>query len=695
MKKFILGFIVIISFLSFNYQYVDFNNALNELYTREVFRVGSTYPNTVDIMLYENTLLYDSFDEQIELLLQYADEHDYMLTANLAIEDEMNRIIETYTYVLNKFEAYELLAPYYYTNEVIIDSDLMISTVENALYRYKYFDHTYYNPYYTSSLTLMFSDNLDFVKNLDTGTMHFSLHYKDGVKPNIENDLIVLFEDYVEYYGDFNAGNHALVFDQANDVSTLLLYLSILMLSILLIVYVLNKERAVAISKMQGNANLSITYHEYGKLLLTTCGIFVLSLIIQYIFRVHDYTYLGFMFMEVLFPQVLILVWTSLVLFTILYVYVTNFRFIQVLRKDSKNISMFGISSLLKIILFVLLANPILQLVNNMINTYYINQQINKYTNFYDDYLIIDYIQNDFQSLLYELELELSEYLTTKGAIYASSLQIDTGGFLPHPCRVPELNTPLPCDQGINLEKYPNIYPINENFLHLYTNLTFKNDDAFTIFIPENKVNEFDLQNFKNSDIEIIVIENGIILPILEITVPRVSPTVEDAILFVSNRNSVIGQMFIPKDFDFNDPIFLELIGDRKYTYYPASAKINSITEYQNALFVNDLQLFIVYIVLMIVYLYQFVFLYFYTNKKELSINYFLGKSYIEQYYPLFTLTIMIFIIIAAILFFRGLSLFHAFLYCSSFFVLDSILLVFMIKYFDSKTIPTVLKGDE
>lgn len=48
MKKFILGFIVIISFLSFNYQYVDFNNALNELYTREVFRVGWCDVNKLD-----------------------------------------------------------------------------------------------------------------------------------------------------------------------------------------------------------------------------------------------------------------------------------------------------------------------------------------------------------------------------------------------------------------------------------------------------------------------------------------------------------------------------------------------------------------------------------------------------------------------------------------------------------------------
>lgn len=695
MKKFILGFLVLVSLFSFTYQFNSFNHDLKEYYERRVFHVSDVYKNTVDIILYENINDLRSFEEQAIQVLDYANKNDYMLSANIAEVDSMGKNIDQYIYILNHFEEYQLLPDYYYVGDTVLTKGTIISTKEDADLRLKYFDQRYYTANFRGSDTIMFKESLAFVDDLPKASIHFSIHYKDGVNTNFEAELTDILGYNFDYFGDYDAGNRNIILENSNDTSLLLLILSVVMLCILLIVYVVKKDQAVAISKMQGNSSFVITYHEYGKLLLTIIGVFLLSFLLQYVLRVNDYTTLGFLFIKALLPQVLLLCSACIILFIVLYTYVFTFKFIHVLRKDEKNISMFAISFILKIVLFALLANPMLKLVNDVTQSLQFYKQIHEVEDFYNDYILIDFIQENSMSSSYELHLNLSEYLTTKGAIYASAPTIHIGNLYPPVCRLPVSNVPVSCDEGKNLEKYPDVYYVNQTFLEKYTNYTVSEDTENTIFIPKNKMDQFDLQNHQNQYNTIIVIENGLVLPLIELNIPRTSTSVTDAIIISTNRTQLLHTLFIPNDYDFSDPVFVEFMGKRKYTTVPAASVISSILEYENTTLQKSISLFLVYFMIIIAYLYQLVFLYFYTKKREISINYLLGKSYLEQYLPLFILTSISFFIIFFVLLFLGLSLIQSFFYCLSFFVVDLFLLLIMIKYFDSKTIPTVLKGDE
>ena len=103
-----------------------------------------------------------------------------------------------------------------------------------------------------------------------------------------------------------------------------------------------------------------------------------------------------------------------------------------------------------------------------------------------------------------------------------------------------------------------------------------------------------------------------------------------------------------------------------------------------------------VYIILLLAYLYESVYLYVYQNQKELAIRYLHGNSYWKRYGVLYGSDLLFFISACLCgLYFMAMPAAFMIAFCFLFYVFDSLLTYAMIHYQEHKGILTTLKGEE
>lgn len=345
------------------------------------------------------------------------------------------------------------------------------------------------------------------------------------------------------------------------------------------------------------------------------------------------------------FQYFIIFLCLQLLLFFIVYVVIKKMNHIHTVKKGNLIKEMAYVDIGLKVIVVLMIMNPMLQFISQSVNgiktaTYLITYEDTLRNQFYISGLY-DTQQGDINANI----TLLRKYFDEHGGVYQDFFQNDT-----------EWNS-----YDENDDKKPYLI-VSKSFLHDYQILndhgeviTFDNFNHDIILVPE-KYKDEDLTGYRNAKkAEKLIVENGMTYVNRDpLTAFENNLFKTDAIVLVKSELDASTKWSYPflllpgaKDTvaDIKESMSNAGIVDG-YTLGTTNNAYESTMQFIKDQVIYLVSLLILYFIVIMVFLYQTVYVYFITNKKKFALKYLLGDNFVERHGEMIVVNISAYIVV-------------------------------------------------
>lgn len=522
--------------------------------------------------------------------------------------------------------------------------------------------------------------------------------YTDHTEKLLNDITIILKESNISFQNiteGYSPAQIKIVNNEKMEKLFMMFILSIVLIVLLLMIDVLKMKRTIMIKRLNGLSILKIIKSEYLLFFISEIILFIIVLIGSMYLMTGKRNIYNANYYDLVKPFLLIFISFMMLFGIIIYIFIYFTTHLKYLKSSYhiKNIAQMNV--VLKVVVICLLVTPITSLISNVkeyatsYNVFVDNQEIIENMAYIDGnlnsvsktYEVFDYLnQNegiyvDFQTYAYNTSEALKEVLSDVDDEDIAEMAIDY---------------PFIFANANYLDKH-HIQDENGHELDLHQ---YKED---IILVPEKYRNENIEKIMFGRHLDIIYIQNTDEYLNYSLQSPYYLSNPVIRLITHKTDDVQITNMYLDISHksveDYQKELF-QLTDDAANIM-----KQSSLIYYLIRNVKNDLQdavfILAIYIIFMMIFIYQTTYLYLNENQKSLSLMYMYGFSLKERYQELFVYTFMTY----GILLFVGLFLLHLDFGSLFLFVLISLLFellvqLSLIKAFENKNIVNILKGE-
>lgn len=635
----------------------------------------------------------------IDSLQEFAEENDAEIHIVRGKNDDLNRqVIEHFIYS-STFDVDNFI----YTDE---DSKISFSDkTENHYYAVDSNDSNAINikvldDYYSTGVlyALQSYRPLHQLKNvIDDGDIELLVSFYEedinamnALKESLMNKYSLTNESFIELESPKPA-------ERAIGTNFQLIIILVVVNIILMTSYINKKLKEISIRKMNGNKNHQIMKRVIGGYILREIIVFSLAVIITFTVLVGEISPMSYNIIEPICITSIIFILGLILLMGILYFYIRYISSLVSLKKSSVNMKLVFSNLVVKILLMAIIISPMISQVNKGIIA---SENLYNRLKYHDKekyrYTVSGTSKTSFKMCMAEsikisedyfkvLEKEKGIYtdfdFSNKENFTSSSEEQSNENILPYII----VNKEYLRDYEIRNEQGEiiDVDLISNNILFIPEK--YKDKDYVSMINQDKSIEEVYVtfeRPFYNPDINapMAVSEDPLVLLVTDFAPEYVQPMYQYAYY---------------GDVESLETTLKEMGYENKYRITDNSGIYNYYMKMYVKTFSKTIGIILLYAFIMLVFLYQSVYLHLEEVKKDISVKYLLGHRFWSRYRELviFNLSPHIILLLSAVGILK-VPFKEAALFVAVFMAIEIIFLVYLIKKFEKNAVSTVLKGE-
>lgn len=580
---------------------------------------------------------------------------------------------------------------YYSTNKKDIDSIGQLVTID-----FNYYDNA------PDQYTLNNMNEIcKVIKNNDN---KIAMQLYSNNPENLLNDMMHIFQNENIACNNVTDGYYPAQIETVNDEKmkklNILFILSTILIVLLLIIYILKLKRTIMIKRLNGLSVFKIMLSEFGIFMFNEIIIFIVSLLIFMYLKAGDLSIYNANYYELSFNFIGIFLGLMMIFLIVIYIFICKTTHLKYLHSNYRINKIAEINVLLKVVIICLLVSPLTSLISN------VKDSIISYKVFYDNRETISnlaYINGGFSSV--SKEYEIFDYLMQHGGIYVDFQMYANNNtdFLKEIFAADDISDEEIAEMAID---YPFIFA-NANYLnnHHIKDENGKIIDLYqyqedVILVPEKYKNENIKKIMFGRDLKIIYIKDTDKYVNYKLETPYYLSN--PVIRLVTHKTDDAKIQFMNLDLtsksikEFQNEI-LQYIGvdNLSIDIVKQSSKIDYLIRNTKDDLIEAIFILSIYIVFLMIIIYQTTYLYFNEKQMNLSLQYIYGYSFKERYQELFVYSFMTYFITILIgLIILKFDFGSLLLFSFSSLVIELFIQLLLIKSFENRNIVSILKGE-
>lgn len=639
-----------------------------------------------------------NMSQLIDSLQEFAEENDTEIHIVRGKNDDLNRQVIDHFIYSSTFDV---------DNFIYTDEDSKVSFSDKAENRYYALNSDDSNAikikvlddYYSTGVlhSLQSYRPLHQLKNLiDDGDteLHVSFYEEDinamnALKESLMNKYSLTNESFIQIESSKPA-------ERAIGTNLQLIIILIVVNIILMTSYINKKLKEISIRKMNGNKNHQIMKRVIGGYISREIIVFSLAVIITYAVLVGEISPMSYNIIKPICITSIIFIIGLISVMGILYIYIRYISSLVSLKKSSVNMKLVFFNLVVKIILMAIIISPMISQVNKGMIA---SENLYNHLKYYDKenyrYTVSGTSKTSFNSSMEELEKISEDYFKV--------LEKEKGTYTDFDFSNKENFTFSPEEQN-NENILPHIV-VNKEYLQDYEIRNEQgeiiNVDSIsnnTIFIPE-KYKDKDYISMINQDesIEEVYVIFGRPFYNPDITASKATSEGPLVLLVVDDTFGIQPMYEYARygDVESLEATLNEMGYENKYRITDNSGIYDYYMKIYAKTFSKTVGIILLYAFIMLVFLYQSVYLHLEEIKKEISVKYLLGHRFWSRYSGLviFNLSPHIILLLSAVGILK-IPFNEAALFVAVFMAIEIIFLVYLIKKFEKNAVSMVLKGE-
>ncbi|MDU1412079.1 MAG: DUF1430 domain-containing protein [Clostridium sp.] len=466
---------------------------------------------------------------------------------------------------------------------------------------------------------------------------------------------------------------------------------------ILMTIFINKKLKEISIRKMNGNKNHQIMKRVIGRYVSMELLIFIFSLIITFFVLVGEISPIAYNIIKPLLTSTLIFLAGLIIIVLILYFYIKYISSLVSLKKSSVNMKLVFSNLVVKLILMTIIISPMIAEISNSLVTF---ENLYSHLKYYDKekyrYTVTGTCKTAFTSGIddgIKIFSDFFKVLEKEKGIYTKFDFSDK-------------DSPLLTPQEKSNNNFIPYISVNKKYLHDYIIRSEDGDkidiDSLsedTLLIPK-KYKGKSLMNlgYINQCAKKIYVtfDKSFYNPNI---VGLAKATVKDPIVFlVTNFSPAIQPMYdgvYYSDSESLSKTLNEMGYENKYIIFDNKGIYDYYIKAYFSKITRTLEIIFLYTFIMLVFLYQSLYLHLEDTKKEVSVKYLMGHRFWSRYMELIILNltpnVILLILALGVL---KIPFTKAFLFTITFMIIEIIFILFRIKNFEKNNISIVLKGE-
>jgi len=639
-----------------------------------------------------------NMSQLIDSLQEFAEENDTEIHIGRGKNDDLNRQVIDHFIYSSTFDV---------DNFIYTDEDSKVSFSDKAEDRYYALNSDDSNAikikvlddYYSTGVlhSLQSYRPLYQLKNLtDDGDieLHVSFYEEDlnamnALKESLMNKYSLTNESFLEV-------DRVKPAERATGTNLQLIIILVVVNIILMTSYINKKLKEISIRKMNGNKNHQIMKRVIGGYISREIIVFSLAVIITYAVLVGEISPMSYNIIKPICITSIIFIIGLISVMGILYIYIRYISSLISLKKSSVNMKLVFFNLVVKITLMAIIISPMISQVNKGIIS---SENLYNHLKYYDKenyrYTVSGTSKTSFNSSLEE-SIKISED-------YFKVLEEEKGVYTDFDYSNKE-NAVFSFEDEIE-----NIVPhitVNKEYLRDYEIRNEQGEiidvDSIsnnTLFIPEKyKDKEYIRMIIQDKSIEEVYVtfERPFYNP--DIIAPRALSEDPSVLLVTDFAPELVQPMYEYArygDVESLETTLKEMGYENKYRITDNSGIYDYYMKIYAKTFSKTVGIILLYVFIMLVFLYQSVYLHLEEIKKEISVKYLLGHRFWSRYSGLviFNLSPHIILLLSAVGILK-IPFNEAALFVAVFMAIEIIFLVYLIKKFEKNAVSMVLKGE-
>ncbi len=698
MKKVSFFFIIVLSILT-TFSIID---EFNEVYYIKLMNISRSVENQLNKQGVSTFIFAEEHnmtrDELVDKLMAFSNENNIDIIALKSKITATNQNTSSF---------------FIYTNDYIINKDLFVDSSTaidfKDLNEKGYYSTDIYDDERTSTLSLLSEKYINGDDNpiIEVKPFH---QYKDEMDIGNDGIFVTFYASDFEHLkskvtSTFNNTNPDLLIpdDSQNNLqesSSIILSFKLIAITIgiilLLLTCTINKNmKNISIGKMHGNSIIQIISNLFGAFFIESIVVFIGGVLISYALMVKEVSPMTHTIMKNLGILIAIFILAYLVLTLLIYIYIKILSTALTLKKRQINYTLININLVIKLMLMILIISPFLSI---MINGYNSTKSLCDIKKYHDRekymYSINNIIFNNDIESYNEASKKIFEVANGNGAIY-----IDTHGILSDYFSGIDVNSIAYTPFLVANKQYLKECAIDKEKLKA---LDIDSIDENVILMPENRKSSnigkvSQMSNEYNA--KILDVDSGMEYYKPNLYCDYLDSIFKDPIIIlieepIDNLNVTFPYLYFSDKDKMRSAIDAVGLEDR-YAFCNADSStqrvINSYTKNISITIVT----MIFYTFILLVFLYQSVYLYMEETKRLISVQYVLGHGKISRYSEIIVLNLAphAFLFMISILF-LSIPTKIIFTFCATFMIIEILFMMYMIKKFERNTVIVVLKGE-
>lgn len=634
----------------------------------------------------------------IDSLQEFAEENDAEIHIVRGKNDDLNRQVAEHFIYSSTFDV---------DNFIYTDEDSKVSFSDKKENRYYAMDSNDSNAikikllddYYSTGIlySLQSYRPLHQLKNvIDDGDiqLYVSFYEEDinamnALKKSLMNKFSLTNESFIQ--SDRGKSSESAI------GTNLQLIIILVVVNIILMTSFINKKlKEISIRKMNGNKNHQIMRRVIGGYISREIIVFSLTVIITFAVLVGEISPMSYNIIKPIYITSILFILGLTLLMGILYFYIRYVSSLVSLKKSSVNMKLVFLNLVVKIILMAIIISPMISQVNKGIiaseNLYnhlkYYDKENYRYTvsgtsktSFNSSMEDIEKISEDYFKVLEKEKGTYTDFDFSNKANITFSNEDESENFVP----------------SINVNKeYLRDYKIKNEQGEI---INVDSISTNTIFIPEKYKDKEAIKMINENELfekVYVTFERPFYNP--DITATRATsddPLVYIITDFLPGYAQPMYQYARYRDVESLEATLKEMGYENKYRITDNSGIYDYYMKMYAKTFSKTVGIILLYVFIMLVFLYQSVYLHLEEIKKEISVKYLLGHRFWSRYSGLviFNLSPHIILLLSAVGILK-IPFNEAALFVAVFMAIEIIFLVYLIKKFEKNAVSMVLKGE-
>ena len=465
---------------------------------------------------------------------------------------------------------------------------------------------------------------------------------------------------------------------------------------LLLLTCTINKNmKNISIRKLHGNSIIQIISNLFGTFFIESIAVFIVGILVSYGLMINEVSPMTYNIMKNLSIVIVIFILSYIVLTLLIYIYIKILSTTLTLKKRQINYTLININLVIKLMLMILIISPFLTI---MINGYNSTKSLYDISEYHDRdkfmYSIDNIIFNNDLEFHNEASKKIFKVANEEGAIYINTYDIMNDYYIGV-----DVNSIAYTPFLIANKEYLNECAIDkEKLKELDIDSIYEN----VILMPENRkgsniVKVSQMSNIYNA--KIIDVHSGMEYYKPNLYCDYLDSIFKDPIILlidepIDNLNVTFPYLYFSDKDKMKSALDTIGLKDRYYFCNADNTTEKFIKEHTKNISITIVTT-IFYTFILLVFLYQSVYLYMEETKRMISVQYVLGHGKLSRYSEIIVMNLAphAFLFMISILF-LSIPTKLIFTFCVTFMLIEFLFMVYMIKKFERNTVIVVLKGE-